>query len=97
MAQPDIATHYDTANDRWIFELPHGVPQAALKNVANYVYKINKDRWLTSSGDTRERLGKALRALEEGRYIGQLSGKGDNVFFQSTEGTGKIFSFGGDK
>ncbi len=93
----NILSHYDKQNDRWIFDLPHGVAQSVLKGLADYVYKINKDRWLCASGETKERIGFALRALEQGRYIGRLTGKGDQELFKATQGTGKIISIGESK
>lgn len=94
-SQGNFPAYYEVENDRWIFNVPHGVSQAALSNVARFVYKIQKDRWLAATGDTKLEVGRSLRALEAGRYIGMLSGKGDHEFFKSTEGTGKVFSFGG--
>lgn len=94
--QKPIPARYDQALDRWFFELPHGVPQSALDAIARSTFRINKDRWLAATGSKKEFIGRALKALEEGRYVGRLSGKGDRVLFESTEGTGKIFSFGGN-
>lgn len=84
-----VQTLYDHDNDRWVIVVPAGVPafpKAAVQSMCDYIRKVNLDRWhSTPIGDRKDRIGKALKALQDGRVMQQLTGKGDQVMFQSTE------------
>ena len=80
-----LPAKYDLDNDRWLLTVPFGLPDSAVRSASEYIFKINHDRWLSSSGDKREFIGKALKALQEGRTVQIVVEKGDQVIFQSTE------------
>lgn len=80
-----LPAKYDLENDRWLLTVPFGLPDSAVQSAANYIFKINHDKWLGASGDKREFIGKALKALQEGRIVQVVANKGDQVIFQSTE------------
>jgi hypothetical protein len=88
-ANKSLQTFFDHENDRWVVVVPAGTPafsKATMKGVTDYIYKINLDRWHSAApGDRKERIGTALKALQEGRVVQHLTGKGDQVMFQSTE------------
>lgn len=80
-----LPAKYDAENDRWLLTVPFGLPASAIQSAAGYIFKINHDRWLGASGDKREFIGKALKALQEGRIQQVVVSKGDKTVFQSTE------------
>lgn len=88
----EIPVHYDVVNDRWIADISEPLSQFQLKVVAQRVFKINKERWTgLPPGDKKEFIGKALKALQEGRIEQRFASKKQGVeAFKSTEGTGKI-------
>ena len=80
-----LPAKYDLDNDRWLLTVPFGLPDSAVRSAADYIFKVNHDRWLSASGDKREFIGKALKALQEGRIVQVVADRGDQVIFQSTE------------
>jgi hypothetical protein len=87
--QKPVQTYYDHDHNQWVIVVPAGTPsypKGAVQGISQYILKVNLDRWhATPAGDQKDRIGKALKALQDGRIIQKLTGRGDNVMFQSTE------------
>lgn len=89
---------YDGMADMWILDVETVLPDHVLSKAVEFIYKANEGRRSDMhSIDAKQHLEKALSALRRGRIQQRLSGKGDQVLFQSTErATSRVFSFGGE-
>ncbi len=85
MNKAPLRTEFDSKENRWIFFVPFALPDHMLNSAKNYVFKINKDRWLGATGEFKNKIGIALRALEENKVVQHIVTKGDVTIFQSTE------------
>ncbi len=85
MNHKPMRTEFDAANNRWVFFVPFAMPDSVILSAKNYVKKINLDRWLSASGDLKEKIAIGLKALDENRIVQSVNGKGDIAIFQSTQ------------
>ena len=63
-----LRTYHDAQKGIWFVEVDSPLPPGALRPISAYMFRVNHDRWLSMRhGDERERLGKALQELKEGK------------------------------
>lgn len=78
-------SHYDADRDTWVLQVPIAITSQALARAARFIERVNHDRWLSSTGEKRAYIGRALAALRAGRIEQVVVGRGDIAVFQSTE------------
>jgi hypothetical protein len=57
--------YWSEAKGRWEVAVSEPLPHGALRRICEWGYKMNLDRWRSMRhGDNRERLGKAIKKLQ---------------------------------